>query len=71
MKLTDLARHLQAHGCILVRDRGKHSVYCNAARDRFTAVPRHREINTCTAKISVAIWAFRSRSGAELLRLNA
>ncbi len=50
MKRTDLVRHLQSHGCLLVRDRGKHSVYCNAARDRFTAVPRHREINTFTAR---------------------
>jgi len=66
MKLTDLVRHLQTHGCILVRDRGKHSVYCNAARERFTAVPRHREINTFTAEIFAAIWGYQSQGSAEL-----
>jgi predicted RNA binding protein YcfA (HicA-like mRNA interferase family) len=45
MKLRDLVRHLESHGCYLLRDRGKHSVYVNPANNQVTAVPRHREIN--------------------------
>ncbi len=45
MKLVDLLRHLEAHGCYLLRDKGKHSVYVNSANRRVTAVPRHRELN--------------------------
>ncbi|MGZ4822622.1 MAG: type II toxin-antitoxin system HicA family toxin [Terriglobales bacterium] len=50
MKRTDLLRHLQAHRCDLVRDSGKHTIYANRERTRFTAVPRHREINRFTAR---------------------
>jgi mRNA interferase HicA len=45
MKRGDLVRHLELHGCRLLRDRGKHSVYVNAATNQTSAVPRHREIN--------------------------
>jgi mRNA interferase HicA len=45
MKRVDLIRHLEANGCYLLRDRGKHSVYVNLANNRVSAVPRHREIN--------------------------
>ena len=50
MKLQDLIRHLQTHGCYLLRDRGKHSVYVNPANNRTSAVPRHREINDFLAR---------------------
>jgi predicted RNA binding protein YcfA (HicA-like mRNA interferase family) len=45
MKRVDLIRHVEAHGCYLLRDRGKHSVYVNPAANLVSAVPRHREIN--------------------------
>jgi predicted RNA binding protein YcfA (HicA-like mRNA interferase family) len=45
MKRVDLVRHLETHGCYLLRDRGKHSVYANPANSQVSAVPRHREIN--------------------------
>jgi mRNA interferase HicA len=45
MKRVDLIRHLEENGCQLLRDRGKHSVYVNPAKNRVSAVPRHREIN--------------------------
>ena len=45
MKLIDLIRHLETHGCYLLRDKGKHSVYVNPVNDQTSAVPRHREIN--------------------------
>ena len=50
MKLHDLIRHLHAHGCYLLRDVGKHSVYVNPANNQVTAVPRHREINHFLAR---------------------
>ena len=45
MKRQDLVRHLQAHGCFLLREGGRHSIYVNPARNLTSAVPRHREIN--------------------------
>jgi predicted RNA binding protein YcfA (HicA-like mRNA interferase family) len=45
MKRVDLIRHLERHGCYLLRDRGKHSIYVNPANNQVSAVPRHREIN--------------------------
>jgi mRNA interferase HicA len=50
MKRHDLIRHLESHGCSLLRDRGKHSVYVNPANNRVSAVPRHREINEFLAR---------------------
>jgi predicted RNA binding protein YcfA (HicA-like mRNA interferase family) len=45
MKRHDLVRHLEAHGCRLLRQGGRHSLYVNLANNRTSAVPRHREIN--------------------------
>jgi predicted RNA binding protein YcfA (HicA-like mRNA interferase family) len=45
MKRVDLVRHLETHGCRLLRDRGRHSVYVHDANRQVSAVPRHREIN--------------------------
>lgn len=50
MKRRDLIRHLEAHGCELLREGGNHSVYVNRAKRKTTAVPRHREINDFLAK---------------------
>jgi predicted RNA binding protein YcfA (HicA-like mRNA interferase family) len=45
MKRHDLIRHVESHGCRLLRDKGKHSVYVNPANSQTSTVPRHREIN--------------------------
>lgn len=50
MKRVDLVRHVESHGCYLLRDRGKHSVYVNPANNQVSAVPRHREINEFLAR---------------------
>jgi predicted RNA binding protein YcfA (HicA-like mRNA interferase family) len=50
MKRQDLVRHLQAHGCYLLREGGRHSIYVNPARNLTSAVPRHREINDFLAR---------------------
>ena len=50
MKLRDLLAHLHAHGCRLLREGGRHSIYQNPANGNTTAVPRHAEVNNFTAR---------------------
>ncbi len=45
MKRIDLIRHLEKHGCELLREGGNHAVYVNRAVRKVATVPRHREIN--------------------------
>jgi predicted RNA binding protein YcfA (HicA-like mRNA interferase family) len=50
VKRVDLIRHLERHGCELLREGSSHSVYVNRARGRTSTVPRHREINDRLAR---------------------
>ncbi|RPH57732.1 type II toxin-antitoxin system HicA family toxin [bacterium] len=50
MKRRDLIRHLEAHGCELLREGGGHSVYVHRAARKTSAIPRHREINDFLAR---------------------
>jgi len=50
MKRRDLVKHLEAHGCELLRQGGRHSVFVNRAAGRSSAVPRHKEINDVLAR---------------------
>lgn len=50
MKRRDLIRHLEAHGCELVREGSRHSVYVNRRARKASSVPRHREINQHLAR---------------------
>jgi predicted RNA binding protein YcfA (HicA-like mRNA interferase family) len=50
MKRVDLLRHLEAHGCQLLREGANHSVYVNRAIRKASTVPRHREINEYLAR---------------------
>ena len=50
MKRRDLIRHLETHGCQLLREGGKHSVYWNPASRKVSTVPRHTEINDFLAR---------------------
>jgi predicted RNA binding protein YcfA (HicA-like mRNA interferase family) len=45
VKRRALIRHLEAHGCELLREGGNHSVFVNRRTRKATTVPRHREIN--------------------------
>jgi len=45
VKRVDLVRHLQKHGCELLREGSKHSVFVNPSSRRVSTVPRPREIN--------------------------
>lgn len=46
MKLRELIKHLERHGCEKLREGG----FVNRARQKSTAVPRRREINDFLAK---------------------
>jgi predicted RNA binding protein YcfA (HicA-like mRNA interferase family) len=50
MKRLDLLRHLERHGCALLREGGRHSVYVNRTTRKSSTVPRHREINDYLAR---------------------
>jgi len=50
LKRADLIRHLEAHGCRLLREGGRHSVYVNRPVGKATSIPRQREINDFLAR---------------------
>ncbi len=50
MKRRDLIRHLEAHGCELLREGGNHSVFVNRSVGKASTVPRHREIDDFLAQ---------------------
>ena len=50
MKRIDLVRHLESHGCLLLREGGSHSVFVNPVVNKVSTVPRHREINDFLAR---------------------
>jgi predicted RNA binding protein YcfA (HicA-like mRNA interferase family) len=50
VKRIDLIRHLERHGCQLLREGGSHSVYVNRNAGKSSAIPRHREIDDFLAR---------------------
>ncbi len=50
MKRRALLKHLKKHGCQLLREGGKHSVYWNPTNGRLSTVPRHAEIADVLAR---------------------
>jgi len=50
VKRRDPVRHLERHGCDLLREGARHTVYTNGRRDKLAAVPRHRELNEFLAR---------------------
>jgi predicted RNA binding protein YcfA (HicA-like mRNA interferase family) len=50
VKRSELVRHLQRQGCVLLREGSRHSVFVNRAANRTSTVPRHREINDFLAE---------------------
>jgi mRNA interferase HicA len=50
MKREELLRHLRKHGCVMLREGGRHSWWHNPACNRRSAVPRHREIHDLLAR---------------------
>jgi len=50
LKRRDLVRHIEAHGCELLREGAHHSVYVNRSARKTSTVPRHRDINEFLAR---------------------
>jgi predicted RNA binding protein YcfA (HicA-like mRNA interferase family) len=50
LKRRDLVRHLEAHGCELLREGARHSVYVNRSARKTSTVPRHRDMNELLAR---------------------
>jgi len=50
MKRSSLIRHLSKHGCELLREGGRHSIWKNMRTGDMAAVPRHTEIKEFMAK---------------------
>jgi len=50
LKRIDLIRHLERHGCQLLREGGSHSVYVNRSARKSSTIPRHREIDEFLAR---------------------
>ena len=50
MKRNDLVRFLIKNGCILEREGKKHSLFYNSKTNKSATVPRHKEINSFTAR---------------------
>jgi len=50
VKRLALVRHLEAHGCELLREGANHTVYVNRAARKSSSVPRHRDLNEFLAR---------------------
>jgi mRNA interferase HicA len=50
VKRRDLIRYLEQHGCILLREGSRHTVYVNPETKQTTTIPRHSEIEEFLAK---------------------
>ncbi|MCR5589359.1 MAG: type II toxin-antitoxin system HicA family toxin [Bacteroidales bacterium] len=50
MKRQVLIKFLTENNCILLREGGRHSLYKNLSNGKFTAVPRHPDIQEMTVK---------------------
>jgi mRNA interferase HicA len=60
VKRAGLIRHLEKHGCEMLRGGGNHSVYVNRPARKTSMVPRHREIKTSRRERFAGIWIFLS-----------
>ncbi|MFI3220038.1 MAG: type II toxin-antitoxin system HicA family toxin [Methylococcales bacterium] len=49
MKRSELIRYLNAQGCELLREGGRHSWWHNSLQNKRSAVPRHNEISDILA----------------------
>jgi mRNA interferase HicA len=50
VKRRELVRHLESHGCRVLREGGRHTVYVNLQARKTSSVPRHNEINDYLAR---------------------
>lgn len=50
MKRKDLIRHLEACGCLLLREGGNHTIYFHPESRKTSSIPRHNEVHEFLAK---------------------
>jgi len=50
MKRRQLIKHLQKHGCYVLREGGGHTIYANPSNNASAPVPRHVEIQNVVAR---------------------
>jgi len=50
LKRRDLVRHLEQHGCVLLREGANHTIFVNSTVNKTSSVPRHNEINNDLAR---------------------
>ncbi|MGZ5431967.1 MAG: type II toxin-antitoxin system HicA family toxin [Thermoanaerobaculia bacterium] len=50
MKRRDLIVHVEAYGCVFVREGASHTVYRNSVTGEWSTIPRHREIKDDLAR---------------------
>ena len=50
MKRRDFLRRLAAHGCQLLREGGRHSIFFNPQTGVTSSIPRHTEISDFLAR---------------------
>ena len=50
MKRHELLRHLKEHGCQLLREGARHSIYFNPENRKVSTMPRHAEISNKLAR---------------------
>ncbi|OIO76544.1 MAG: addiction module toxin, HicA family [Elusimicrobia bacterium CG1_02_37_114] len=50
MKRAELIRHLLESGCVFEKEGKKHTIFYNPESWKSAAIPRHKEINTFTAR---------------------
>ncbi len=50
MKRQELIRHLQQHGCKLLREGARHSWWHNPDKNKRSSVPRHTEVHDNLAR---------------------
>ena len=50
MKRSALIKHLEKHGCHLLREGGNNAIYINPINQKQTAVGRHQELDNMLCK---------------------
>ena len=50
MKRRELIRHFEKHGCQVLREGSKHTMFVNPRQKKVSALPRHTEINDILAR---------------------
>ncbi len=50
MKRRKLTKHLERHGCVIIREGGNHTIFENPSNGNKAPVPRHTEIDNKLAR---------------------